>query len=102
MANGDRGQGIHLPPSQIGLPPRPFLYTIDQIAAILYLKEETVKKSYLYLEGRSIGQRHRYLMVARNIAPPDSPPDWRVVDRELIRWMKFKGYRYYDRGAVGS
>lgn len=57
---------------------------------------------YLYFEGRSIGARRRDLMIARNIAPPDQDPEWRVTEREFVRWMKTKGFRYYETGAVSS
>lgn len=100
----NRGQGINLPSSgpAIGLPPRVFMYTLDQIGGMLNLSTRMVVQGYVYLEGRSIGARNKGLMVARNIAPPDLPPDWRIMDREFIRWMKFKGFRYYDRGTVSN
>lgn len=98
----NRGQGVALPPAKIGLPTRVFLFTVDQLSVMIDVKEETILRSYLYFEGRSIGSRQKSLMVARNIAQPDQKPDWRVAEREFIRWMRFKGYRYYDRGAFSS
>jgi hypothetical protein len=95
-----RGQRAGAPskPESIGLPPRPFLYTIDQIAAILDVRQTQVENHYVHFEGRSIGAAHRGLLVARNIAPPGAPPDWRVAEREIIRWFKHKGFRWYERG----
>jgi|SRR5690606_29567355 len=86
----------------VGLPARVFLFTLDQISVMLDMPERQIAAKYIYFEGRSIGARRRDLMIARNIAPPDEKPEWRVAERELIRWMKSKGFRYYDRGMVGS
>lgn len=87
-------------PTKVGLPPRPFLYTVDQLAVILDLPERTLHTQHLYHEGRDIGIKHRHHMTARNIAAPDEKPDWRVADRELIRWLRHKGFKFYDRGVI--
>lgn len=87
---------------QIGLPPRPFLYTVDQLSAVLSLTEQALHTRYLFHEGRDIGRRSVHQMVARNIAPPKDKPDWRVAEKELIRWMKLKRFKYYDRGYVSG
>lgn len=99
-----RGTGAHLPVgyNKIGLPPRPFLYTIDQLSVMLDLPERRIMQAYLYFEGRSIGSRHKDLMTARNIAPADDKPDWRVTEREFVRWMRVKGFRYYDRSTFSN
>ena len=102
MPAQSRGQGIHMPQQDVGLPPRPFLYTIDQIATLLNMREENVRNRYMYLEGRSEGVRRRDLMTARNIAPANEKPDWRVADREFVRWMKTMGFRYYERGSFSN
>ena len=86
---------------KVGLPARVFLFTIDQVAVMLDLPVRSVTMQYLYLEGRSIGRRENNQMSARNIAPADAAPEWRVAERELIRWLKVKGFKYYDRGAIG-
>lgn len=104
MKPGLRGSGVSLPPQRpvVGLPPRPFLYTLDQISVLLDLKENTLNQRYVYFEGRSIGTRRKDLLAARNIAPDTDKPDWRVAERELVRWMKVKGFKYYERGAVSD
>ena len=96
-----RGQGINLPPNQraVGLPPRPFLYTVDQLSVMLDLSEAVIMRQYLYFEGRSIGRKLTTLMLAVNISAPDEKPEWRVTEREFIRWMKTKGFRHYERSA---
>jgi len=81
------------------LPARPFLYTLDQIATILNITEASLKSmGYLYFEGRTPGSCHpdevRAVNVSRGIT---DKPEWRVEERELIRWMKRRGFRYVDR-----
>lgn len=67
---------------------------------MLDLPEQYILENLLYLEGRSIGTIRKNEMQARNIAPPEAKPEWRVAEREFIRWMRVKGFKYYDRGAV--
>lgn len=97
-----RGHRPNLPadPEKIGLPARPFLYTLDQISVLIDVTEGQLKNSYIHFEGRSIGVASRRQLLARNIAPADKTPDWRVAERELIRWFKTMGFKYYDRGSV--
>lgn len=104
MASPDRGAGVNLPanPASVGLPVRVFLFTLDQIATMLNMDTRKVMAQYIYFEGRSIGARHKTLMTARNIAPADEAPEWRVAEREVIRWLRVKGFRYYDRGAFSN
>lgn len=79
----------HATREKYALPPRPFLYTLDQIATILaYPNEKALHKS-IFFEGRTLGGRPRKdLMIARNIAPDDQQPEWRVEEEEFIRWMR--------------
>lgn len=94
-----------VPPSareKIGLPPRVFLYTLDQIAMMLNLEQTSLERGYIYFEGRSIGARPPTKMVARNIAPPDKNAEWRVTEREFIRWMRGRGFRYYTNSGFSS
>lgn len=88
-----------LPPDSVGLPQRPFLYTLDQIANLVAVDLLTVKAS-VHFEGRSVGARPVKKMLARNIAPEGERPDWRVAERELVRWLRTKGFRFYERGWV--
>lgn len=83
---------------RVGLPPKPFLYTIDQISFLLDVTEVYIKRALLHYEGRSVGVAPRDRMVARNIAPEGEKPEWRVAERELTRWMRLKGFKYYERG----
>lgn len=88
------------PREKIGLPPRTILYSLDQISTIINVPLTNLQKRYLYFENRSVGLRSPHLITTRNIAPPTHTPDWRVSEQELIRWLKFKGFRYYDRGYI--
>ena len=83
----------------MGLPPRLFLFTLDQIAGMLAISVDTLMRSYVYFEGRSTGARKTNLMIAINIAPDEEKPEWRVNDRELVRWARVKGFRYHEWGA---
>ena len=94
--------GVDMPSAEfrLGLPLRPFLYTVDQLSTMLELTEQTLHTSHLFHEGRDVGVRDRYHMIARNIAKPGDPPDWRVAEKELKRWLRLKGFKYYDRGTI--
>lgn len=84
----------------VGLPARTFLFTVDQLAYMIGIKEGTLRTTRLYYQGRSFGARPRDTMWASNIAGPDEKPDWRVTEAEFVRWMRYMGYRYYDKGAL--
>ena len=77
------------------LPVKPFLYTLDQVAGLLQITEERLPIHYA---GRSVGARQRDKMLARNIAAAGERPDWRIAERELIRWARTKGFRFHERG----
>jgi hypothetical protein len=98
-----RGRDVGLPVQRdkVGLPPRVFLYTLDQIATMLSVTVKTVG-SYLWYDGRSTGVKSVHLMIAHNIAHPTAKPEWRVAERELVRWLKLKGFKYYEFGAVSA
>lgn len=86
--------------NDVGLPPRTFLYTLDQIASMLHLGMTRVRDRYVWYEGRHVGKRPRDKLHAHNIAPVDETPDWRVSEQELIRWMRVNGFKYYDRAWI--
>lgn len=86
----------------VGLPPRTFLYTLDQIATMVGLDETQVARSYVYFDRRTPGLKTADQMRSVNIAGPDDMPEWRIAERELVRWLKYKGFRVVDRGWVSS
>ncbi len=79
------------------LPARPFLYTEDQVADILSLHIGTMRGKYAYYEGRTESRKQLDDIIFLNIAKDDQAPEWRCSERELLRWMKRKGFRVYDR-----
>lgn len=88
-------------PVKFGLPVRPFLWSLDQISVIIDLDEKYLNSNAMvHYEGRSIGFASRHQLLARNIAMPEDKPVWRVAEHEFIRWLKMKGFRYYDRGTL--
>ena len=84
----------------IDLPPRIFLYTLEQIAVCIGLPPETLRRKYVYFHGRTSGDRRANLLVARNIAGPESKPEWRVAENELVRWMRRKGFVFVMSSKV--
>lgn len=78
----------------VNLPVRPFLYTLDQVGTILNITAQTLHQGgYLFYSGRTPGVQSKDEILAHNIAPPTARPEWRVEERELIRWLKRKGFR---------
>ena len=84
----------------VGLPTRPFLYTIDQIAQLMVVSENYVRLEFCHYEGRSIGIPSGDRIIVRNIAPKGADPEWRCSERELVRFLRHKGYKYYERGFI--
>jgi hypothetical protein len=83
---------------KIGLPPRIFMYTPDQIATMLELDLTYVKKTLLFYDKREPGLAPKTKMRSINIAPEGETPEWRVTERELIRYLRNRGLRFYERG----
>lgn len=85
-------------PESVGFPIRPFLYTLDQVAYLMGMAEITLRSNgTIHYEGRSTGTAKPTQMKARNIAQPESTPDWRVAEQEILRWMKNRGFKIYNR-----
>lgn len=88
-------------PQDVGLPIREFLYTLDQIAYLLSIEEKSLRVSYVHYEGRSVGTCPKDKLLAVDISTDSNPrPEWRVSERHLKRWMRFKGWRIYERGYL--
>lgn len=87
-------------PEEVGLPPVTFLYTMDQIAVMLNVAESSVRVNKIYYHLRSPGRHLPSQMLARNIAAPDEPPDWRVTQQEFVRWLKLKGIRVITTARI--
>jgi hypothetical protein len=88
-------------PEQVGLPPTPFLYHLDQVATMLGKSVDDLCNSNLYFVGRSIGRLTLRQIKTINIAAnQDDQPEWRVTEGELVRWLKVMGIRVFSRGRV--
>lgn len=83
---------------RIALPPRIFMYTPDQLAQLLSLTEAYVRQRLLWYDRREPGIRPREKLRAVNIAPEGETPEWRVAENELLRYLRLKGIKFYDRG----
>lgn len=80
-------------PESVGLPPVVFLYTLDQIAAMINVSLDDFMAQYAYYHQRSKGYQSPKQMMARNIAPAEKPAEWRISQSEFIRWLKFSGFK---------
>lgn len=78
----------------LGLPYRPFLYTLDQIQDLLLVAD---LQPLLFWDRRSTGIHNPKLIKTINIMPDGVTPQWRVEEVELIRWMRIKGFRIFYR-----
>lgn len=83
---------------KIGLPPRIFMFTVDQIGTMLELTDRYVKETLLFYDRREPGLTPKTKMRAINIAPEGEKPEWRVTEREFIRYLRSRGLKFYDRG----
>lgn len=83
---------------KIILPETPFLYTLDQIATLTGLTMTTLRERYIWFEHRSTGVKRTKLMLAHNINGPEDKPEWRVSEREFVRWLRACGFRTTLRG----
>lgn len=92
------GNNVQSARDRVGMPPRIFMYTVDQIAGMLEAKESWVRKSLLFYDEREPGIAPKSKMRAVNIAPDGETPQWRVTEREFIRYLKRHGVKYYQRG----
>lgn len=88
-------------PKEVGLPDRVFMYEIDQIAFILELDEQYVKRNLLHYDRRSVGAIPKDKMLAVDVSPDDAKrPHWRVSENSLKRWLRYKGWRIRERGYI--
>ncbi len=86
----------------MGLPTRAFLYTLDQVSEMLAIPLPRLRQSHVHFDRRTVGGKNPDKIMARNIAPFGEDPEWRVAEAELVRWLKRKGFRIYDRAWVAS
>ena len=87
---------------KFNMPPRIFLYTLDQIATMLSVDLKVVKNNYIHYDRRSVGARPGDKMLARNLNQDGEKPEWRVAENELIRFLRRRGFRIYERTSISS
>lgn len=75
---------------------RPFFFTVDQIATLTGLSIQQVRAA-LFRSGESIGIQPRDEMLAVNLAPRGDADEWRVEEKELLRWLRHRGYSILTR-----
>lgn len=80
-----------------GLPYHPFFYTFEQIATMMNTDQRNLERFMVHYKGRSVGAPKRDKIAATNLAPEGEVPIWRVEEKDLIRWMRFKGINFAVR-----
>lgn len=83
----------------VGLPARPFLYTLEQVATLTALTPRHLE-TVIHYDGRTLGVKRASTLMARNVAPPGEEPIWRVGETELIRWLRAHRFRVYERTTI--
>lgn len=82
---------------EVGLPVRPFLYTLSQIATLLSMSEDMLHRRIIYYEGRSVHRKQPDELQFINIAKVGTKPAiWMCSEEEFVRWMKYKGFKVRD------
>jgi hypothetical protein len=74
------------------------MYTADQIAGMLELTEKYVREQLFFYDVREPGIRPKKRLRAVNIAPEGETPEWRVTEREFLRYLRLSGVKFYERG----
>lgn len=85
--------------SEVNLPAREFMFTVDQIALMLDISKKSLEDEFLFFHGRSVGSR-RGRLIAINIATPEMKPVWRVSETSFKVWMRYKGIRFTEQRRV--
>lgn len=83
---------------KVGLPPTPFFYTVDQVATLLGLQRRSVEARILFYQGRSVGIPPKGKLIATNMMPEGETPEWRILDKHLIQFLRFKNIRFQSMG----
>lgn len=84
-------------PVKHNLPRPPFLYTLDQIASLLNLGLDDLKRKYIFFEGQTAGLRGKKMRaVALDPEAPQGQRDWRVQDAEFLSWLRRTGFRVQE------
>jgi hypothetical protein len=81
--------------SEIRLPSKPFLYTLDQVAHLLNVTEVQLRASFVYFATDTSGPNLKKLLTARNIAALGDTPEWRISEDELKAFLKRKGFKIW-------
>lgn len=79
----------------VGLPPLLFMFTLDQVCAMLQVEMKTLMRDHLWYTGITPGIPMRRQMKAVNIGEHDAPV-WRVSQREFVVWAKRQGFKVSD------
>lgn len=80
---------------QVGLPTKPFFYTVEQVADLLAVDIKTLENTILHFKGFG-GTSGPDRLAATNLRTTDNPL-WRIPEDELLRWLRRKRITLYRR-----
>ena len=88
-----------------GIPRRPIFWTLDQIADMLALSELTLRKSYVWFDGKEVGVYRKHFLLAVNLAKTaivgaTNASQWRVAEDEFLRWLTYHKLWIIDNNSV--
>lgn len=72
------------------------MYTIDQVASMLSCTDSYIKNRIGYFQGRTVVSRTPDDLLFINIAKPTDTAEWRCTEKELLRYLKRKGFKVVD------
>ena len=81
----------------VRLPLRPFFYTLDQIATLTAMEVHQVRRMCYVAERGDTGVRPKDKLYTINMAPAGEQPDWRVEEKEFVRWLRHRGLSVLTR-----
>lgn len=87
------------PERVVGLPTRPFLYTRDQLEIILGMSPPQLR-DHLWLDKLHTGPQNLDKMLAHDVSVDGKRVDWRVAEKEVIRWCRRKGFKVVERYSI--
>jgi hypothetical protein len=77
---------------KFNFPLRVWFFTVEEIAEMLAVDLDKVKREYVYYLGLTPGVAKKDLLKAANLSPLDATPEWRISEEEFARWLRVKGF----------
>lgn len=84
--------------ADINLPPRIFMYTLDQVAGMLGMTEVALR-THIHFNNRNFGKPIARMLLAHDVGMNHKAPEWRISEDELVRYLKLAGFRFHRNGS---